>query len=265
MTNANPRDEMSVTAGSSVRQELQDGEYWFPYHYVAQFRDRFRHFFLDTWAINYASTIEYLIARMAGETYPRIVDIGCGDGRFSRELALAFPQSSVTGVDYSRRAINLATAMNQDVGNLQFMSTDITKSQAAGLFDFAVLMEVFEHIPLDSAAGFISAVRELLKPGGVLYLTVPHKNKPLEYKHFQHFTVDSITTYLEPHFDILEVTCFEKRSMGRSVLLRMLSNRLFILNDGRLLNFLYGWYKKHLFACHSERACQRIFVRATAK
>ena len=167
MTNANPRSEMSVTAAPSVRQELQDDEYWFPYHYVAQFRDQFRHFFLDTWAINYASTIEYLIARMAGETYPRIVDIGCGDGRFSRELALAFPQSSITGIDYSKRAVSLASAMNQDVDNLQFMSLDITESPEVKLFDFAVLMEVFEHIPLESAASFISAVRELLKPGGV--------------------------------------------------------------------------------------------------
>jgi SAM-dependent methyltransferase len=254
-----------MTAEMKVQQSLQDDEYSFPYHYVAQFRGSFRHYFLDAWAINYASTIEYLLTKVGADRPARIVDIGCGDGRFSRELALAHPESTVVGIDYSKRAIGLASAMNPDVGNLQFLSLDITAPHAVEAFDLAVLMEVFEHLPLDQGQNFLQSVRGLLRKGGTLLLTVPHENKPLEYKHFQHFSVQKVVDYLSPCFDVVEVVPFEKRSFGRMLVATILSNRLFILNTGRLLRLIYGWYKRHPFHCDSERSCQRIFVKATAK
>lgn len=250
---------------ATSEQSEQENEYWFPYHYVAQFRGTFRHYFLDTWSMNYASTIEFLLGKLAGESRQRIVDIGCGDGRFSRELAMASPASSVVGVDYSKRAVTLASAMNQDLPNLQFLSKDITGDSGLGQFDLAILMEVFEHLPLADADRFMRAVRALVKPGGVLYLTVPHKNKPVEYKHFQHFSVATLLPYLEPYFEIAEVVPFERRGLSRWLLERILSNRLFILNNGLLLTLLYRWYKKSLFRCASEASCQRLFVRAVAK
>jgi 2-polyprenyl-3-methyl-5-hydroxy-6-metoxy-1,4-benzoquinol methylase len=244
----------------------QDNEYWFPYHYVAQFENnRFKYFFIDTWSINYASTIEFLLKKIKSSSANRIVDIGCGDGRFSRELSLANPDSIVVGIDYSKRAIALASAMNPDINNLQFQSIDITKENNLSLFDTAVLMEVFEHIPIESADIFISSVRSLLREGGMLYLTVPHENKPVEYKHFQHFSVQEIINYIQPYFEIVEIVPFERISWTRKLILKALSNRFFILNNQRLLSMIYRWYKDHLFFCSSEKECMRIFVKAVAK
>jgi 2-polyprenyl-3-methyl-5-hydroxy-6-metoxy-1,4-benzoquinol methylase len=254
-----------MTTDLATQQTLQDDEYSFPYHYVAQFRGTFQQCYLDSWSINYVSTIEYLLEKIRSQPQSRLVDIGCGDGRFSRELALAFGDSSVVGIDYSQRAIALAAVMNAAVPNLQFKRLDITERSDLPAFDVAVLMEVFEHIPLEHAKEFMRGVHGLLKKGGTLLLTVPHQNKPLEYKHFQHFTIESLLEYLRPHFDVVEVVPFEKISISRRLVTAMLSNRLFILNSGRLLRAIYGWYKRNLFFCGSEKKCQRIFVKATAR
>jgi len=254
-----------MTINMNTQQELQDGEYWFPYHYVSTYGGQFRHSFVDTWAINYVSTIEFLLGKLGEQRSSRIVDIGCGDGRFSSELSRAFPQATVVGVDYSKRAVALATAMNPGIANLQFLSLDITNDTGLQPFDVAILMEVFEHIPLADAERFMSGVHSMLKPGGELLLTVPHENKPLEYKHYQHFSIAGISKYLQREFRIVEVIPFERRHFARRLMSALLSNRLFTLNSGRLLNAIYGWYKTSLFRCASEAECQRVFVRAVAK
>lgn len=248
------------------QQLIQESEYWFPYHYVTRFNNgHFRNNFLDTWAINYGSAIEFLLTKIDADEGIRIIDIGCGDGRFSRELSIAFQSSTVVGIDYSRRAIALASAMNPDVCNLKFETVDITKDHKLGLFDVAVLMETYEHIPLEETTAFMKSVRGLMESGGTVYLTVPHKNKPLENKHFQHFTVKTICQSLTPFFEVVEIVPFEKRTWLRSVISNMLSNRLIILNNPTLLSMIYQYYKKHLFYCMSEAECQRIFVKAVAK
>jgi SAM-dependent methyltransferase len=227
--------------------------------------NNFKHFFLDAWSINYGSTVEFLLKSITDGHDKHIIDIGCGDGRFSRELALAFPSASVVGVDYSRRAIALASAMNPDISNLTFQPSDITQEHGLGAFDIAVLMEVFEHIPLEETGIFIKSVHALLHRGGTLYLTVPHANKPLEYKHFQHFTVESMSECLTPYFEISEVVPFEKISWLRAIVLNVLSNKLFILKSPGLLSKIYRWYKNNLFLCSSEKECQRIFLKAVAR
>jgi 2-polyprenyl-3-methyl-5-hydroxy-6-metoxy-1,4-benzoquinol methylase len=249
-----------------IQQANQEKEYFFPYHYVMQFgNDQFRHFFLDTWAINYGSTVEYLLGKIDAGQDKRIIDIGCGDGRFSRELSLAFESSTVVGIDYSRRAIALASAMNADTANLKFECIDITETHSLGTFDVAVLMEVFEHIPIEDTGKFMKSVRALLSDNGFLYLTVPHANKPVEYTHFQHFTIEKISDCLRPYFEIAEIVPFEKNTWYRAFVLKILSNKLFILNNPHLLSMIYRCYKKRLFSCVSENECQRIFVKAVAR
>lgn len=256
--------ELRPAQDSVLKQEqgLQEQEYLLPYHYVTQFGGQFRHSFVDSWGINYAATMEFMLARLDCAPSSRVVDIGCGDGRFSREIAASFPQAEVVGLDYSARAVGLAKAMNRDVGNLEFRAVDIVAEKGLGTFDLAILMEVFEHVPLAAADAFMGAVSDLLAPGGVLHLTVPHSNKPLEYKHFQHFTIATLRKYVEPHLEIIEVIPFEKRGWRRTVLETILCNRLFALNNDRLLNIMYRWHSRRMFVCEGEGDCQRIYLCA---
>lgn len=246
-------------------QTLQEAEYAFPYHYVAQWKPRFTQCLNDNWGIHYISTIEFLLNKLGDHSFKSVVDIGCGDGRMSRELALRYPNRRVLGVDYSVRATGLAKAMNFDLPELRFEQLDITAPHTLPSSDAAILMEVFEHIPPADADEFLRGVHRLLAPGGTMLLTVPHVNHALEPKHFRHFSGTSIREALKENFDVLEIIPFEREGPVRKLLNLLLSNEIFILNQPSLRDWLYCYYKRRLFHVDDEAACRRLFVQARAK
>lgn len=246
-------------------QDIQESEYAFPYHYVSGFKDGFKQSFTDSWSIHYVSTIELLLERLGSMQWRSLLDIGCGDGRMSREIKIRFPSQNVHGVDFSARAIQLAKAMNQDYPEISFETCDIIKERSHDTYDAAVLMEVLEHIPPESLAEFVGGVHRQLIPGGALLLTVPHANKRLEYKHYRHFDSAGLRETLEPYFDIIEILPFERRSPLTRIIRLFIGNSLYVLNSSILLDFAYGFYKKYLFHCRSETHCQRLFLLAKAR
>lgn len=247
-------------------REHQESEYCFPYHYASKMPSAgFTQHFVDSWGINYISTIDLLLRHIEKHQPKSLVDIGCGDGRLTREIHIHLPSVKLKGIDYSLRAITLARAMNQDFPSIQYDRIDISTNDLPEKYDAAVLMEVFEHIPLDEADAFLRGTHRALKEGGTLFLTVPHINKPVEYKHFQHFSIESISNYLSPYFHISEIFPFEKKGFSRRMLNRFLCNNLFVLNNRKLLKYLYSINKKYLFNCKNENECQRIFIKAVAK
>ncbi|GAF77241.1 unnamed protein product, partial [marine sediment metagenome] len=241
-------------------QAIQDDEYWFPYHYVAQYKNGFSQYYNDTWGINYIATIEFILNKLEREHYYSLIDIGCGDGRLVKEVQDKFPNKVVEGIDYSERAINLAKAMNPRGA---YYCLDIEKEKPLhGEYDIALLIEVFEHILPEKAEVFLNSVKNIISKEGLLYITVPHVNKPLEYKHYRHFSVKSLLECLKKYFDILEVIPFEKIDVRKSFIDILLTNPFFILNMGRGKTFIYKYYKKNLFLAKRESDCQRIFVKA---
>lgn len=247
-------------------QAHQESEYYFPYHYVSKMPSSgFAQHFVDSWGINYISTIVFLLNHIERSQPKSLIDIGCGDGRLTREIHTHLPSIKLKGIDYSSRAINLAQAMNQDFPDIQYDRVDLLSNNLPEKYDAAILMEVLEHIPPHEVHTFVCGVHSVLKPGGTLFLTVPHINKPVEYKHFQHFSVETISNCLSSHFHIIEIVPFEKRSFARRFLNKLLCNNLFVLNNGKLLKYLYSINEKYLFNCAHENECQRIFVKASAK
>jgi SAM-dependent methyltransferase len=96
----------------------------------------------------------------------RVLDAGAGQGTFSVRLArLGF---EVTSTDDSPAAVEVlrrrasGEVVEADVTTLPF---------AAERFDAAVLAEVLEHVPDDRGA--LAEVARVLRPGGVLAVSVP--------------------------------------------------------------------------------------------
>jgi len=158
----------------------------------------------------------------------------------TREFSHAFPRARVVGIDYSERAIHLARGMNPE---MEFQCCDIGRRKKIEKYDLAILMEVFEHIPLSEANEFVYAVSAHLNPLGRLYLTVPHTNCRLTPKHFQHFSENKLTRYFESFFQILELCPFEVHDIRKNILDRIF-NKYFILNEPHILNSAYSYYKK---------------------
>jgi SAM-dependent methyltransferase len=101
---------------------------------------------------------------------PEVLDGGAGQGTMSRRLAeLGF---DVTSTDASPAAV--AALRDRVPGNV--VEADLTALPfEAASFEAAVLGEVLEHVEDDAAA--LAEVARVLRPGGVLALSVPANPK----------------------------------------------------------------------------------------
>ena len=240
-------------------ERRQEGEYDFPYHYVPRFREGFTQSFTWTWGRQYLAAVEFILAEIAGDSpqIESIVDLGCGDGRLTRELTIEFPGKRVTGIDYSERAISLARGMNPGV---DFICADITTGGPGDTYDAITLMEVFEHIPPDRCHAFVTALSKLLTDRGIVYLTVPHKNKAISYKHFQHFDEALLSAHFNQYFELDRIVHFDRKSRLNALFDAVMINRLYVLNNTTLNNALYRLYKRYLFSATAGNA-GRIYAR----
>ena len=97
----------------------------------------------------------------------RILDVGCGTGGM---LPLLAAHGRVTGIDPAPAAIHYAKQRYE--GTAELLEVDFPHELPPGRnYDLVTLFDVLEH--LDDDAGALLAVASLLRPGGLLLITVP--------------------------------------------------------------------------------------------
>lgn len=74
-----------------------------------------------------------LIAELDLQGTERVLDLGCGDGALTAQIADLVPRGEVVGIDASRGMIDAAKPKSR--ANLQFLLMDINKLDYAGQFD----------------------------------------------------------------------------------------------------------------------------------
>ena len=109
---------------------------------------------------------EELIRKLDLSGDEALLDIGCGDGKISAQLAQALPQGRVHGIDLSADMIQLARERfdGRRHPNLRFQQMDATKIQLAKGFDVAFSTAAL-HWVADHPA-ILRGVHACLKPGG---------------------------------------------------------------------------------------------------
>ena len=96
----------------------------------------------------------------------RVLEVGCGCGRASIELARR--GNRVTGIDVSSVVVERARRFAGDVANVDFRVTSGTRLDfEPGTFDVVFSVDVFEHIHPDDVDAHLAAVRRVLRPGGI--------------------------------------------------------------------------------------------------
>lgn len=105
-----------------------------------------------------------LISELTFQGHERILDLGCGDGAITEQLAAQVPGGSVLGIDASQNMIDTATRCYQRE-NLRFRLLDINALDFADEFDIiisnATLHWIHDHNSL------ISNVYRSLKTNGI--------------------------------------------------------------------------------------------------
>jgi SAM-dependent methyltransferase len=107
------------------------------------------------------------LARELGRT-PHVLDLGCGEGRFTAELERAGAQA--LGADVSSEALRRARAREPQL-DWQLLDEDGPWPLADASFDVVWAGETIEHVA-DTAA-WMSELRRVLRPQGLLLLSTP--------------------------------------------------------------------------------------------
>ena len=110
------------------------------------------------------------IAKLGLKGDERILDIGCGDGKITAELARLVPNGSVLGIDCSEDMVNFASRKfpPTDFPNLRFQHEDAKNLHFENEFDsivsFTCLHWIADHTPV------LEGIRNSLKPDGKIQL-----------------------------------------------------------------------------------------------
>ena len=180
-------------------KKIQEDQYELPYHWFLEpdvYRGR-KYYGYTAFAIEMA-TKHGLDTGTA-----RILDAGCGDGRFIKMLHDA-NANTVEGLDYSERAVAFGRILLPDTSIFIGDLTDFTTLQGVEKYDCIFLIETLEHIELKHVDTVLNNLKKMLTPDGLLIITVPSTQLPLHKKHYQHFTSTSLSAYVSDKFDLLE-------------------------------------------------------------
>lgn len=231
----------------TTRQAIQEVGYEFPYHYLDLRSDEYR-LILHVDYISRLQVVKDLLLPLEGQ---KVLDAGCGDGRFCYELRNE--NVDIQGVDFSERALSFARAFSPGI---EFSSSDLNDIKLAGQFDAVVFIETLEHIIPEEIPSVLAGLAKVLKPGGKLIVTVPSVNIPPVPKHYQHFTRGSLHEALNGYFEVDRIFGHSKiRNVGLLTRLfywrlRLLANWLFPFRRrgpvAKLYEALNAHYQTHL-------------------
>ncbi len=106
----------------------------------------------------------------------KVLEVGCGRGFYLKALKTIWPNLKVTGLDINPKYLVQARKFLGPI-KANLVLGDATSLPFSNCeFDRIIASEVLEHIPDDLQA--LSEMYRVLKPGGIVIITVPNKNYP---------------------------------------------------------------------------------------
>ena len=171
--------------------------------------------------ISYHKVLDLFAMNTSGKS---ILDVGCGRGDF----VYAGVQSgwNVNGIELSQTAVEIAQSFGLPVERLDFFSCDISPAS----YDIVTLFEVLEHLP--NPINFIVRAAEIVKPGGLIYLTTPNFDSfdrrvlgtswpVVQREHLTYFTPKTLLSIINKQTNLTVVSC-ETRNVSLESLKRII-------------------------------------------
>ncbi|MGI5348018.1 methyltransferase domain-containing protein [Streptomyces sp. CA-250714] len=114
-----------------------------------------------------ANSAAYLLDQLREDH--RVLDIGCGPGTITADLAALVPQGSVTGLDAAAGVLEQARATAEEHGlsNVEFTTGDVhALAFPDGSFDVVHAHQTLQHV--GDPVGALREMRRVCAPGGVV-------------------------------------------------------------------------------------------------
>jgi trans-aconitate methyltransferase len=102
-----------------------------------------------------------------------VLDIGCGDGKLTAEIAKRVPRGHIVGVDVSPSMITESAKRFKHFKNMSFALADATTFFTDKRFDYVVSFSTFHWIK--DKATTLKHIFNMLKPGGKLAILMRHQ------------------------------------------------------------------------------------------
>ena len=115
--------------------------------------------------LSYHKVLDLFAEHTSGKS---ILDVGCGKGDFVYAGVKA--GWNVSGIELSQEAVDIAQKFLLPVTKVDFFSSEIRPAS----YDVVTMFEVLEHLP--DPVNFLVRAAEIVKPGGLIYLTTPNYN-----------------------------------------------------------------------------------------
>ena len=98
----------------------------------------------------------------------RILEVGCGEGAVTEQLARLYPDADIMAIDVTPRVGRL---FNGSKDRVQFAETTVQNvaTTTPGQFDLVILSDVLHHVPVALREELLVAVRSTLVSGGRLF------------------------------------------------------------------------------------------------
>jgi len=108
--------------------------------------------------------------RLIGDWVPqarRILEVGCGEGAVTEQLARVYPDADILAIDITPRVGRLFRGRRDRV---TFVETTVQQvaAEQPGAFDLVILSDVLHHVPLPIRRELLAAVRTTIASGGSL-------------------------------------------------------------------------------------------------
>ena len=109
-----------------------------------------------------------------------VLDIGCGTGSISKDVANAVGHAgSVTGIDSTKEFIKSGKDTYKEIKNLKLIHVDLFNFEPVDKFDLVIAARVLQW--QSDPKGFLLKVRSLLKPNGQISI-LDYNHEELEWQ-----------------------------------------------------------------------------------
>jgi 2-polyprenyl-3-methyl-5-hydroxy-6-metoxy-1,4-benzoquinol methylase len=115
-----------------------------------------------------------------------VLEIGCGIGTLTHLVGKFCKAGNIVAADISSKSIEIAKNKNSQFRNIEFIVSDMSDFKSKYKFDFIVLPDVLEHIPVDQHKNLFARIKECTHENSTVVINIPnppylrwaHKHKP---------------------------------------------------------------------------------------
>ena len=104
----------------------------------------------------------------------KVLEIGCGIGTLTKLIHAYLKKGELVATDISDESIEIARKRISKSHKINFQVTDMKNFSHPAKFDFIVLADVLEHIPLEQHGALFDIISKQMHEKSIVLINIPH-------------------------------------------------------------------------------------------